>query len=670
MVRLSDGSLVEMRERSALSVSASGRDLTVQLPRGSIIVQAAKRRSGHLYVATRDCRVAVTGTVFSVNSGAKGSRVSVIEGEVRVAQGRQEKVLRPGEQYASTNAMAPVPVADEIAWSRNAEQHEALLREFSVLQKQLEQVRMPELRYSTRLAAMLPADTVVYAAIPNLGPAIGEAQRIFEQRTSESPVLREWWDQKMARGNGGEALRELRALGEYLGDEIVIAAQTGTNGAVGSPVFLAEVKRGGLREHIQSKLEAAGAGGKLRVADTLEALGPARRGDAVVFLRQDLAAISPDPAALRKALAGGGFLNSVLGARVAESYRDGAGFVFAADLEKIVAQAPAGHHEDRAGFRQLKYAVLEQRASQGRTDTQAVVAFRGPRKGIAALLGKPAAIGALDYISPEASFATGFTLMSPAALFDELLSSAEGREGLAQAETELGINIRNDVLASLGSEIAFALDGPAVPVPAWKLAVEVRDPNRLEFAIEKIVEAANRKASSKGQPAAQLTREIVSGRTWYKLAAPRLGAAGEAWYTYDRGYLIAAPTRALAEQAIGYRASGYGLTRSPGFAALLPRDRYADFSGMVYQNMGGALGSIMQALGGAKGLDPARKKAMESAVADLSKPMLVTVYGEDDRIVVASAGSLLGLTPANLMRLGGPLAVLSGTGGAHRTARR
>ena len=78
------------------------------------------------------------------------------------------------------------------------------------------------------------------------------------------------------------------------------------------------------------------------MADTLEALGPARRGDAVVFLRQDLAAISPDPAALRKALAGGGFLNSVLGARVAESYRDGAGFVFAADLEKIVAPGARG----------------------------------------------------------------------------------------------------------------------------------------------------------------------------------------------------------------------------------------------------------------------------------------------------------------------------------------
>ena len=664
VVRLGDGSRVEMRERTAFSVSSSGRDMTVRLARGGIIVQAAKRRTGHLYVAARDCRVAVTGTVFSVNSGVKGSRVSVIEGEVRVAQGGQEKVLRPGEQYATAASIAPVPVAEEIAWSRNAAGHVALLNEFSVLQKRLEQVRMPDLRYGSRLLAMLPADTMVYAAIPNLGGAIGEAERIFQQRAAESPVLKQWWDEKMA-GNGEAMLEKLQTISGYLGDEIVVAATLRPGGGgLDSPIFLAEPKKTGLRDYLQGEFDRLGAGKALRIADSMESVGSARRGDAVAYLGADVVAVS-DAAGVQRMLAGGGgFAATPFGARVTEAYRDGAGFVFAADLEKFVPQGKAERSNARvAGFDQLKYAVLEQKTSGGRTDTQAVLAFRGPRRGLASLLSKPAAIGALDYISPEAGFAAGFTVVSPAALFDELLATGEGKDGLAKAEAELGISLRDDVLASLGSEVAFALDGPVVPVPSWKVVAEVRDANRLQFAIGKLVDAANRHAAEHGKTPAQLSSEVVSGRTWYRLAAPKLGSTGEADYTYDGGYLVAAPSRALVEQALQYRANGYGLTHSAAFAALLPRDRYADFSGMVYHNMGSALTSMMGVLNSAKGLDPSQKNTLDGMAKELAKPMLVTVYGEEDRITLASAGSLLGLTPANLMRVTSPLGMLGGMSG-------
>ena len=110
MLRLRDGSHVEMRERSGLSVSERGKDMTIGLDRGAIIVQAAKRHTGHLYVSTRDCRVAVTGTVFSVNSGLKGSRVTVIEGTVLVAQDRHESVLHAGDQVSTSSAMGATPV--------------------------------------------------------------------------------------------------------------------------------------------------------------------------------------------------------------------------------------------------------------------------------------------------------------------------------------------------------------------------------------------------------------------------------------------------------------------------------------------------------------------------------------------------------------------------------
>jgi hypothetical protein len=75
LLQLSDGSTVEVNERSVLAVGARGRNMTIAVDNGAMIVQAAKRTSGHLYVETPDCRVAVTGTIFSVNAGIQGSRV-------------------------------------------------------------------------------------------------------------------------------------------------------------------------------------------------------------------------------------------------------------------------------------------------------------------------------------------------------------------------------------------------------------------------------------------------------------------------------------------------------------------------------------------------------------------------------------------------------------------
>ena len=111
VLQLADGSQVEMRERSSLSTTGGAVDLTIRLGRGSVIVKARHRTQGHLYVDTGDCRVAVTGTLFEVTAGVKGSRVSVVEGEVHVTQDNQEKILHAGDQTATSANVEPEPVS-------------------------------------------------------------------------------------------------------------------------------------------------------------------------------------------------------------------------------------------------------------------------------------------------------------------------------------------------------------------------------------------------------------------------------------------------------------------------------------------------------------------------------------------------------------------------------
>ena len=112
--------VVEMDERSELVLRASRRGTTIDLERGNIIVHAADQRGGRLFVATNDCEVAVKGTIFAVNHGLKGSRVSVIEGEVEVREGSASAILLPGDQIATGDRLRPVPLEEEIAWSQDA----------------------------------------------------------------------------------------------------------------------------------------------------------------------------------------------------------------------------------------------------------------------------------------------------------------------------------------------------------------------------------------------------------------------------------------------------------------------------------------------------------------------------------------------------------------------
>src|SRR4029077_1029011 len=109
------------------SVTRAWKGTTIHLDGGQVIVQAARQRSGRLYVATDDGLVSVKGTIFSVNHGTKGSRVAVIEGVVRADFVGNTSDLRAGDEATSSPSVSKVPIPDEIAWSKNSAKYLALL---------------------------------------------------------------------------------------------------------------------------------------------------------------------------------------------------------------------------------------------------------------------------------------------------------------------------------------------------------------------------------------------------------------------------------------------------------------------------------------------------------------------------------------------------------------
>jgi hypothetical protein len=646
MIRLADGSLVEMRERSSLAVNPQGSDLAVRLTSGSVIVEASKRGSGHLFVNTRDCRVAVTGTVFGVTSGVKGSRVAVVEGEVHVAQARTERVLRPGDQYASSQTMSPVAVADEIAWSKKVDSHLALLKDFSKLRQDLAAVNLPAPRYSSRLLRYVPTDAMVYASVPNLGDALAQANTIIEQRKAESPALREWMEQKHDGIGMREMLDEVRQFSSYLGDEVVIVVSG--EGKSAGPLFLAETRKSGLQDFIKAETNRLSSG---KAAEHVRfAAGPTEVADGAKQLQimetGNLIAMSTDPAVLRQVagiqqggstVADGTFLTAIQ-----STYRDGAGFLFAVNMEKLIAEKADA--KTPPGLRQVRTLMIHDNVVNGKTQTHAEVNFDGIREGIAAWLAAPGPLVVLDYVSSDATVVSAVLLKTPAVIIDELFAylsanNANFAAELAKVEGQIGLKIREDLAAPLGTQYLFALDGPALP-PSWKVVAEVYDAQRLQSSIEHLVDTWKTVAAQEGKPAVALTKAQVNGRVYYTLTGSGAKLT-EAHYTYDKGFLIAAASRQLVDRALQVREMGGSLSRSQQFQQLVPRDRFSNFSGMLYYNLAAA-SEALSTLSPGGALTPEQQGLLQKLTGD-TKPQLFTVYGEENRITFASTGSLVGM---------------------------
>jgi len=711
VVHLTDGSLVEMKERSEFSVSDNSKGTTINLTRGDVIVQAAKQHERHLYVSTNDCLVSVTGTIFAVGNGTKGSRVSVVEGEVHVDQaGRTEKILHSGDQALTNASLDPVPVKNEINWSRDAERYAGLLTEFASLRKELnERVPRPGVRYSTRLLDAMPADTVLYAALPNLGQTITESYKVMQERINSNAALREWWERNESytssgRGKQGmnEIIERVRAWGTQLGDEIAVSASMSAQGQPQGALALAELRDpANFRTFLQAQIDALqNEAAKTEtivhlIDDPLSTSAAAsvaqsakRNAPPQIFVWQhdDLIAVALDLPTLQKLAtslqnpAANNFKATQFYSRISSLYKDGAGLVVAADLQRIVPHlmnnratqntASNSSTENERGLEaarqlglfNLQDFILEQKETNGKTHSRAVLSFDDMHHGIQSWLAAPGPMGSLEYISPDASVVAAFVVKNPVSLVDDLLNSLktldpQALQHLNDFEHEHAINFRNDFAAPLGGEFAFSVDGPVLPTPSWKMIFEVYDPARLQATFEQAVAELNKYAAQENRKGFAWERtDAGAGRTFYTLRSIDFGM--EINYTFANGYMILAPSRALVDRALRFRESGVTLLHSTRFGAALPQDGNANFSAIFYHNLAPLIEPLAQTIGSNR-LPKEQGEALKSLAAS-AVPTLAYARVENDGIIFATdsdGNSPFGLSPATLLGIPGAFGI-------------
>jgi FecR-like protein/putative zinc finger protein len=621
VLRLADGSMVDVNERTELFVTAAWSGQAIHLQRGDVIVKAAKQRRGHLRVLTRDSIASVKGTVFAVSAGIGGSVVSVVEGSVAVNQPGREVLLSPGQQAASMPALE-TSVATAVSWSPDAQYYLELLA--SVVKIEHELNFPAELRTNSGLLPYLPAGAIVFGTVPNPGLTIDRALFLAEEQSAQNATFGAWWNSE-----AGQQLRQMtervQSVNPLLGDEIVFCASPGPDGEP-MPIVMARVQPGR-----RAELSTA-------LAELLAAAGD--ESPASYSVSNDLMVVSNSSSHLAWALAhlrqGA---NSPFAAAIRERYQRGIGWLIGIDAPPLVATTTDDDAPPikLAGMIGTKYIFLEQRAPGGAVENEVTFAFQGARTGMGSWLADAGSGGAAEYLPVDALAAGYVSTREPLQLFEEFAAQItkadpDFERGLATMDEKLGAGFVQNLTAALGTEAALALTGLSPGGPTWVMASVAYNPAVIDSSIQKVVDTFNAELAPEDQgKRIVLEEESAGGRTWSTLK-PGGVPVGIVW-TYDGGYLVAGSDRAVAERAIATRNGGSPLIWSPEFLGQLPSSAGLHPSAFAWLNAKGALG-VLSALTS----NPATKELVAG-----HDPILVVFDGTPEQIHAASRTRISGL---------------------------
>jgi len=579
---------------------------------------------------------------------------------VQVTHSGIHSMLKPGDQMTTSDNLAPEPLEEQVSWSPDRQKYIGILAELALLEHKISQIPLPGPRYTSDLLQRVPADTLLYVSIPNLGEFLTQANKIFHDQLSQSAEFDQWW--QTGHNNSQQldsVVEKIHDISTYIGDEAVVVAVKETN----HPGFavLADVEKSGLADLLKQQAAAEGAADKFIVVDEqgLASLNAGPDVHAAYALVRDKEVVFSNEVGLLKQLnaqldaGASGFADGDFGKQIATAYERGAGIILAADLHQMIANAPviAMHSGKRAmegqhgfqmvtaksGIEAVRYLISEHREINGVPQNHLNLQFSGTRQRVASWLGAPAPMGSLDFVSTNAAFAVAGLSKDPKAIADDIIAMATpgpGASGFDEANAKLGINIREDLIANLGGDFLVALDGPVLPTPSWKAVIEVNNSNQLEYTLEHLVTAINSQQNDAKMHKVAIDPSDASGQRFYAVRDVTSGTV-VANYTFTDGYMIIAPTRALLMDALKTHANGNSLGRSASFRALLPKDQNENYSAVAYQNLSPVISPLLQQFSGGSA-DALRKLAADA------RPTVICAYGQDRRIEMASDSRLFG----------------------------
>ncbi|MFC1852476.1 FecR domain-containing protein [candidate division CSSED10-310 bacterium] len=620
-LKLVDNSMLEMNERSELFITEQHKGLIINLKRGNIIVRAAPQNTKKLFVQTNDCEIAVTGTIFSVSHGIKGSRISVLEGEVHVSQKGERTILKPGQQMSTSSNISGAPIQNEVAWSNEFELYLNLLQAVSDVSEELEShPALKRNRDYSPILEILPPRTVFYVSIPNVTEYLSDFKQRLDESINSNPLLSRWWTDNLSHDfevgfQFEKQLDKICQFGNFLQDEIVLTLSLDKAGGISGSAFISEVQDPkGFHEYLTGLIAQEGYEKFSKHICFLESEAMSDgdcSAELYVVIHEGYFAASPSKtflATLLECIDGrepAVFQDSEFYAEILENYQNRADWMMCVDLENIVTSSlrKSLAHEtekdktkivtglERLGLLDFKHFILTRGGLDEESNSKAVLTFNDVRQGMASWLEEPAPMGALNFISPEVSLFSAIVFKNTETLMQDVLEfihhmSPPGTNSPPDAAEEDLLEMMQQIASALGGEAAFALDGPLLPVPSWKVICEVYNEPLLNDIINQAIKLANRELSERDVQFS-LESSLEGEHTLYSLQLSSLEM--KVWYAYLDGYLILASNKTILINTIQNYQLGNSIINTAKFSGLLPGDSNLHFSFLGYENLSAAV---------------------------------------------------------------------------------
>ena len=178
------------------------------------------------------------------------------------------------------------------------------------------------------------------------------------------------------------------------------------------------------------------------------------------------------------------------------------------DIHSILAKANLDKHAkpnepkpseilSALGLSDVNYCILSSGIKDKGFKNKGMVSLSGERKGLLGLLGENRKLNSIKLVNQESTFYTATSIKEPIKIWEEIKATIktltsekdyqEFETGVTSFETNMGIKLEEDILAPIGSEVAFAGGGGLSLTSTIQLFIEMKDSNKFLDTLTKLM---------------------------------------------------------------------------------------------------------------------------------------------------------------------------------------